>query len=94
MNLIYGEVVDIFTENEIKFGKVRVGRALKKVPIELLTNVARGDTILLCDGVAISRVEGNDEIRTAKPETMTNDKPQTVPGCRRLFGLGHLSFVI
>jgi hydrogenase maturation factor len=63
MNLIYGEVVDIFTENEIKFGKVRVGRALKKVPIELLTNVARGDTILLCDGVAISRVQGNKAVK-------------------------------
>jgi hypothetical protein len=26
------------------------------VPLELLTNVARGDTILVCDGVGISKV--------------------------------------
>jgi hydrogenase maturation factor len=68
MNLLYGEVVEIFTENEMKFGKMRVGRALKNVAIELLTNVAPGDTILLCDGVAISRVEGmtKSELRSPK----------------------------
>jgi hydrogenase maturation factor len=57
MNLIYGEVVEIFTENEMRFGKVRVGRALKKVPIDLLTDVVCGDKVLVCDGVALSKVK-------------------------------------
>ena len=43
MNLIYGEVVEILTEHGMKFGKVRVGGAVKKIPLELLTDIARGD---------------------------------------------------
>lgn len=57
MNLIYGEVVEVLTEDGMKFGKVRVGGAIKKIPLELLTDVARGDRVLICDGVAISKVD-------------------------------------
>ncbi len=63
MNLIYGEVVEILTENEMKFGKVRVGRAFQTVPLDLLVNVACGDSVLVCDGVAVGKVE-----KIAKPE--------------------------
>jgi hydrogenase maturation factor len=56
MNLVYGEVVEVLLEDGMKFGRIRVDGALKKVPLELLTNVARGDTILVCDGVGISKV--------------------------------------
>ena len=56
MNLIYGEVIEILTEDGMKFGKVRVGGAVKKIPLELLTDVAPGDRVLVCDGVAISKV--------------------------------------
>jgi len=34
-----------------------VGGAVKKIPLELLTDVARGDRVLICDGVAISKVD-------------------------------------
>jgi len=37
-------------------GRVRVGGALKKVPLDLLTDAECGDTVLVCDGVAISKV--------------------------------------
>ena len=57
MNLVYGEVIEILTEDGMKFGKVRVGGALKKISLELLTDVARGDRVLICDGVAISKVD-------------------------------------
>lgn len=57
MNLLYGEVVEILTEDGMKFGKIRVGGAVKKIPLELLTNVVRGDRVLICDGVAISKVD-------------------------------------
>lgn len=57
MNLIYGEIAHIFEEEGMRFGKIRVGGALKKVPLDLLTNVQTGDRVLLCDGIAISRVE-------------------------------------
>ncbi len=37
-------------------GKVRVAGAVKNIPLELLTDVQSGDRVLLCDGVAISKV--------------------------------------
>jgi hydrogenase maturation factor len=56
MNLLYGKVVELFVEEGMRMGRVRVSGALKKVPLELLTDVERGDTILMCDGVGISKV--------------------------------------
>ena len=56
MTLVYGEIVDLTTEGGIKVGRVRVAGALKKVPLDLLTNPRCGDTVLLCDGVAIGKV--------------------------------------
>ena len=56
MTLIYGEIVDLTTEGGIKVGRVRVAGALKKVPLDLLTNPRCGDKVLLCDGVAVSKV--------------------------------------
>jgi hydrogenase maturation factor len=56
MNLLYAEVSQIFVEDGLRMGKIRVGGALKTVALELLADAAPGDTILLCDGVAISKV--------------------------------------
>jgi hydrogenase maturation factor len=58
MNLLYAEVVEVFSEQGMQMGIVRVGGARKKITLDLLTNPRRGDTVLLCDGVAIGRVEG------------------------------------
>lgn len=57
MNLVYGEVVDLETEEEMKIGSVRVSGVLKKVPLHLIPEARRGDKVLLCDGVAIGKVE-------------------------------------
>jgi hydrogenase maturation factor len=56
MNLVCGELVEVFSEEGLRFGKIRVSGAMKKVPLELLTDVKPGDTILVCDGVGISKV--------------------------------------
>jgi hydrogenase maturation factor len=56
MNLIYAEVTELFTENGMQMGRVRVAGALKRVPLDLLTGVQCGDRVLLCDGVAVSKV--------------------------------------
>jgi len=69
MNLLFGEIAAIFSEDEMLFGKVRVGGALRNVPLSLLPEAACGDRILLCDGVAIGRVRN-------EPET----HPPHVPG--------------
>jgi hydrogenase maturation factor len=57
MNLVYGEIAEVFVEDGMRMGRIRIGGALKKVPLDLLTNAQAGDTVLLCDGVAISTVE-------------------------------------
>jgi hydrogenase maturation factor len=57
MNLVYGEIVGIFFEGECLMGKIRMGGALKKVSLDLLTDPAVGDTVLLCEGVALGKVE-------------------------------------
>jgi hydrogenase maturation factor len=57
MNLLYGQIVETFHEDGILAGKVRVGGALKKVFLELLVEPQIGDQVLICDDVAISKVE-------------------------------------
>ncbi len=56
MKLVYGEIVEIAVEGGMQMGRIRVAGALKKVPLDLLTNPRCGDRVLLCDGVAISKV--------------------------------------
>lgn len=56
MNLLYGEVLEIFTEGGIAMGRIKVRGARKKIPLGLLTDAAPGDRVLICDGVAISKV--------------------------------------
>jgi hydrogenase maturation factor len=56
MNLVYGEIAEIFLQDGVRTGKVRVAGAAKNIPLELLTDVQPGDRVLLCDGVAISKV--------------------------------------
>jgi hydrogenase maturation factor len=63
MNLLYGEVVEILEEEGMRFGKICLGGVFQKVPLDLVTEVATGDRVLVCDGVAISKVTG-----MAKPE--------------------------
>jgi hydrogenase maturation factor len=57
MNLLYAEVVDLVTEREMKMARVRIAGALRQVSIDLLSDVQRGDRVLLCDGLAIAKVE-------------------------------------
>ena len=61
MNLVYAEIVEVFVEEGMRMAKVRVGGAIRKAPLEVLTDAHCGDTVLLCDGVAIERVVRNSE---------------------------------
>jgi hydrogenase maturation factor len=78
MNVVYGEVVDIRIEDGMQVGTVRVSGALKKVPLELVEGAQSGDAILMCDGVAIARVE-----KTGSPDGRTDS-----------FVIRHSDFVI
>ena len=62
MNLLYGEVMEVFPAADGLMGKIKVRGATKKIPLGLLTDVARGDRVLICDGVAISKVAASGEM--------------------------------
>ncbi len=66
MNLVYGEISELFSEDGLPMGKVRVHGATRKISLGLLTDARRGDRVLICDGVAMSKV-------AAPPETEEKD---------------------
>ena len=53
--------------------KVRVAGAVKNIPLELLTDVQPGDRVLLCDGVAISKVTTSTD---SKIDNVSRDSRQ------------------
>jgi hydrogenase maturation factor len=57
MNLLYGNVVEVFRGPDSCSGKIRVDGAFQVISLDLLTDPAPGDKVLVCDGVAIGRVE-------------------------------------
>ena len=57
MNLIYGEVVGLNERDRMKMARIKIAGAIKEVSIGLLTDIRIGDRVLLCDGVAIARVD-------------------------------------
>ena len=57
MNLIYGEVVGLNEHDPMKMARIKIAGAITEVSIGLLTAVRIGDRVLLCDGVAIARVD-------------------------------------
>ncbi len=65
MNLVYGEILELFPEGELLMGKVRIGGALKKVSLDLLIAPSPGDTVLMCEGIALSKVEQSISMETA-----------------------------
>jgi hydrogenase maturation factor len=56
MNLMYAEVLSVHSEHGVRVGNVRVRGALSTVPLYLVSDARAGDTVLVCDGVAIGRV--------------------------------------
>ena len=57
MNLIYGEVVGFNERDPMKMARIEITGAITEASIGLLTGVRIGDRVLLCDGVAIARVD-------------------------------------
>jgi hydrogenase maturation factor len=61
MNLVYARVVEIYAEDGEQMGKVNVWGVLRAVPLRLVPEARPGDTVLVCDGVAIGKVNGRFE---------------------------------
>ncbi len=66
MNLVYADIIKVFTDNGQRMGKVNINGVLKVVPLLLLPDADIGDKILLCDGVPISKMinhkKGGDHV--------------------------------
>ncbi len=52
-------------------GRVRVHGATRKIALGLLTDASQGDRVLICDGVAISKVAvpGKTEVKDVSGDT-------------------------
>jgi hydrogenase maturation factor len=59
VNLLYAEIVEIFREDAQLTGRVRVRGVLKNISLDLLTDPQPGDNVLVCEGVALARVESS-----------------------------------
>ncbi len=57
MNLLSGQIEEIYVAEGTTMGRVRVGHAFLRVPLTFLIEAHVGDTVLVESGVAISRVE-------------------------------------
>ena len=57
MNVLTGEIVEIYLEDGKAMGKVRVGGATTKVSLTLLMQAKVHDRVVFDSGVALSRVE-------------------------------------
>lgn len=62
MNVLTGEVVEIYVEDGKSMGKVSVHGAFVHVALMLLMDAKVGDTVLIDSGVALSRVETEELI--------------------------------
>lgn len=57
MNLIEGEIVEIYSEDGTSMAKVRVAGVFLRVPVALIPDAKVGDRVLIESGVAIAKVE-------------------------------------
>jgi len=57
MNLVTGEIVDIYLDTWTKMAKVRVNGAFIRVPLLLLPEARVGDHVLIEGGVAVAVVK-------------------------------------
>ena len=60
MNLIYGTVLEVFAEDELRTARVRVAGAVRKIPVALVADAQPGDELLICDGVAIGKANAEE----------------------------------
>lgn len=57
MNLVYAEILNLISSPEARSAKVRAGKAIKIISVDLLTDPQPGDKVLVCEGVAIGKVD-------------------------------------
>lgn len=61
MNLLSGEITEIYIEDGTAIGKVSVDGVIIRVPLTLIMNANVGDRVLIESGVAIAKEEQPQE---------------------------------
>ena len=61
MNLVSGVIREISVEGGMPIARISVDGALMKVPLVFVKDAVVGDTILVSSGVAISRLQDNQQ---------------------------------
>lgn len=56
MNLVAGEIVEIYSNNGTTTAKIQVRGAYLRVPLTLVAGAKVGDSILVESGVAIAKI--------------------------------------
>ena len=54
MNLVYADLTEVFSKDGMRMGKIRIGGALRNIPLDLLPEANCGDRLLVCEGVGIA----------------------------------------
>jgi hydrogenase maturation factor len=62
MNLLYGQIVEIVSEDGMRVGKIRVAGAFNKISLELIGESQIGDRVLVCDGIGISKDDASKNL--------------------------------
>ena len=52
-----GQISEIFQQDGLRFGRLRVGGAITRIVLELVPEVKVGDTVLVHAGVAVSKID-------------------------------------
>jgi len=60
MNLLTGEVVELYQADGMPMAKVRIEGAFVRVPTMLVPEVTIGDRVLIESGVAVSIIQDNN----------------------------------
>jgi hydrogenase maturation factor len=69
MSLLYARVVEVLPADDgPRMGKVSVGGVLTTIALELVADARPGDMVLVCDGVALSKVRPDgDAVKPKDP---------------------------
>jgi hydrogenase maturation factor len=63
MNIMTGQIEEIFVSDGMTMGKISVRGAFVKVPLTFLMSAKVGDTVVIQSGVAISKSEQEQDMK-------------------------------
>lgn len=58
MHFLMGELVEIYEENGVRVGKVRVGGSITRAVLAFLPEARVGDTVFIHAGIALAKMSG------------------------------------